>query len=131
MVSTHEVSFNKRPYFGMTGTQLNIWVTVACTTAMTLFGALLLPTRPSLSHTGTYGSLGYDQGVFGGIIVTQDFLETMGNPNANLQGTIVSLYDIGWYVVISISPFNSRCVSHSRQLILAFSEHCLHLFGVL
>jgi len=22
----------------------------------------------------------------------------MGNPNPNLQGTIVSLYDIGWYV---------------------------------
>lgn len=39
---------------------------------------------------------GYDQGVFGGIIVTQDFLDTMGNPDPNLQGTIVSLYDIGW-----------------------------------
>ncbi|KAG6833322.1 hypothetical protein H0H87_008496 [Tephrocybe sp. NHM501043] len=25
------------PYLGMTGVQLNIWVTVACTTAMTLF----------------------------------------------------------------------------------------------
>ncbi|TFK38384.1 general substrate transporter [Crucibulum laeve] len=67
----------KKPYFGMTGTQLNIWVTVACTTAMTLFG--------------------YDQGVFGGIIVTQDFLDTMGNPDPNLQGTIVSLYDIGCF----------------------------------
>ena len=42
-------------------------------------------------------SEGYDQGVFGGIIVTPDFLETMGNPDPNLQGTIVSLYDIGWY----------------------------------
>lgn len=41
---------------------------------------------------------GYDQGVFGGIIVTPDFLEQMGNPDPNLQGTIVSLYDIGWYV---------------------------------
>ena len=41
--------------------------------------------------------VGYDQGVFGGIIVTQDFLDTMGNPNSNLQGTIVSLYDVGWY----------------------------------
>ncbi|KAF9005150.1 general substrate transporter [Cyathus striatus] len=68
---------SKRPYFGMTGTQLNIWVTVACTTAMTLFG--------------------YDQGVFGGIIVTQNFLETMGSPDPNLQGTIVSLYDIGCF----------------------------------
>lgn len=25
-------------YLGLTGTKLNIWVTVACTTAMTLFG---------------------------------------------------------------------------------------------
>lgn len=72
-----ESSLKKKPYFGMTGTKLNVWVTVACTTAMTLFG--------------------YDQGVFGGIIVTEDFLETMGNPNPELQGTIVSLYDIGCF----------------------------------
>ena len=39
---------------------------------------------------------GYDQGVFGGIIVTDSFLEEMGNPDSDLQGTIVSLYDIGW-----------------------------------
>jgi sugar porter (SP) family MFS transporter len=70
-------SKQKAPYFGMTGNKLNAWVTVACTTAMTLFG--------------------YDQGVFGGIIVTEDFLETMGNPDPNLQGTIVSLYDIGCF----------------------------------
>jgi len=79
----------KQPYFGMTGTQLNIWVTIACTTAMTLFG--------------------YDQGVFGGIIVTQDFLDTMGNPDPNLQGTIVSLYDIGcFFGAISTFLFGER-----------------------
>ncbi|KAF9467574.1 general substrate transporter [Collybia nuda] len=74
---TDDVPPHKAPYFGMTGNQLNVWVTVACTTAMTLFG--------------------YDQGVFGGIIVTPDFLDTMGNPDPNLQGTIVSLYDIGCF----------------------------------
>lgn len=37
------VKAGNRPYFGMTGTQLNIWVTVACTTAMTLFGEFLWP----------------------------------------------------------------------------------------
>ncbi|KJA15880.1 hypothetical protein HYPSUDRAFT_47932 [Hypholoma sublateritium FD-334 SS-4] len=78
-----------RPYFGMTGTMLNVWVTVACTTAMTLFG--------------------YDQGVFGGIIVTPSFLQTMGNPNPNLQGTIVSLYDIGcFFGAISTFAFGER-----------------------
>ncbi|KAJ7773662.1 general substrate transporter [Mycena maculata] len=65
----------KKPYLGITGTRLGGWVTVACTAAMVLFG--------------------YDQGVFGGIIITPDFLETMGNPNPSLQGAIVALYDIG------------------------------------
>ncbi|KAF8198267.1 general substrate transporter [Mycena galopus ATCC 62051] len=65
----------KKPYLGITGTRLGGWVTVACTAAMVLFG--------------------YDQGVFGGIIITPDFLETMGNPSPSLQGAIVALYDIG------------------------------------
>ncbi|KAL9709067.1 hypothetical protein Ac2012v2_007881 [Leucoagaricus gongylophorus] len=79
----------RKPYFGMTGIQLNVWMTVACTTAMTLFG--------------------YDQGVFGGIIVTQDFLDTMGDPDPNLQGTIVSLYDIGcFFGAISTFIFGER-----------------------
>ncbi|KAK0471071.1 major facilitator superfamily domain-containing protein [Armillaria novae-zelandiae] len=68
----------KKPYFGLTGMALNAWVNVACITAMTLFG--------------------YDQGVFGGIIVTDDFLKQMGYPDSSLQGTIVSLYDIGCFV---------------------------------
>jgi hypothetical protein len=35
---TDDVSAQKAPYLGMTGIQLNVWITVACTTAMTLFG---------------------------------------------------------------------------------------------
>ncbi|KAF7305439.1 Hexose carrier protein [Mycena chlorophos] len=72
---TRRMSTKRPPYFGLTGDRLSGWVTVACTTAMVLFG--------------------YDQGVFGGIIITPDFLETMGNPNPSLQGAIVALYDIG------------------------------------
>ncbi|KAK0200264.1 general substrate transporter [Desarmillaria ectypa] len=72
------VRSDKKPYFGLTGTTLNAWVNVACITAMTLFG--------------------YDQGVFGGIIVTDDFLKQMGYPDSSLQGTIVSLYDIGCFI---------------------------------
>ena len=41
---------------------------------------------------------GYDQGVFGGVIVTDDFLVTLGiKKNAGLQGTITALYDIGCF----------------------------------
>ncbi|KAK7039389.1 hexose carrier protein [Favolaschia claudopus] len=74
-VYTSSGSSKNAPHFGITGTRLGGWVTVACTAAMVLFG--------------------YDQGVFGGIIITPDFLKTMGNPNATLQGAIVALYDIG------------------------------------
>jgi len=35
-------SSSKKPFFGLTGNALNAWVNVACITAMTLFGALLL-----------------------------------------------------------------------------------------
>ncbi|KAF9074248.1 hexose carrier protein [Rhodocollybia butyracea] len=80
---------SKKPYFGMTGTKLNIWLTVSCTTAMALFG--------------------YDQGVFGGIIVTDSFLSQMGHPDSGLQGTIVSLYDIGCFAgAILTTVFSER-----------------------
>ncbi|KAH7879348.1 hexose carrier protein [Lentinula edodes] len=82
-------SNTKKLYFGMTGAKLNIWLAIACTTAMTLFG--------------------YDQGVFGGIIVTDSFLDTMGNPDSGLQGTIVSLYDIGCFA--------------GAMITIAFGEH--------
>lgn len=41
-----DVAGKRQPYFGMTGTQLNIWVTVACTTAMALFGIYWFMTFP-------------------------------------------------------------------------------------
>ncbi|KAF8197103.1 hypothetical protein BJ912DRAFT_1020959 [Pholiota molesta] len=86
----------------MTGTMLNVWITVACTTAMTLFG--------------------YDQGVFGGIIVTPDFLQTMGNPNPNLQGTIVSLYDIGcFFGAMSAFVFGER-FGRKKTLMIAIIQ---------
>ncbi|PQE32958.1 sugar transporter protein [Rutstroemia sp. NJR-2017a WRK4] len=67
------------PYFGMKGNWLTFWVTVACATDMTLFG--------------------YDQGVFGGVIVTEDFLNVLDlNNKTSLVATITALYDIGCFV---------------------------------
>jgi MFS family permease len=41
---------------------------------------------------------GYDQGVFGGVIVTDDFLNTLGiKGDASTQGTVTALYDIGCF----------------------------------
>ncbi|KAI1258787.1 general substrate transporter [Xylariaceae sp. FL1019] len=66
-------------YFGFRGGWLTFWVTIACATDMTLFG--------------------YDQGVFGGVIVTPDFLDLMGIANdAKLQSTVTAIYDIGCFL---------------------------------
>ncbi|KAF2254942.1 general substrate transporter [Trematosphaeria pertusa] len=65
-------------YFGMKGPWLTFWVTVACATDMTLFG--------------------YDQGVFGGVIVTPDFLDQLQlNGKASLLSTVTAIYDIGCF----------------------------------
>ncbi|KAF4549817.1 Sugar (and other) transporter-like protein 18 [Elsinoe fawcettii] len=69
-----------QPYFGLKGTWLTFWVTVACATDMTLFG--------------------YDQGVFGGVIVTDDFLQTLdlvGPTKTSLLSTVTAIYDIGCF----------------------------------
>lgn len=43
---------------------------------------------------------GYDQGVFGGVIVTQDFLDTLGlagPSHTSTVGTVTALYDVGCF----------------------------------
>ncbi|KAG9518342.1 general substrate transporter, partial [Aureobasidium melanogenum] len=73
-----EKTLAKSKYFGMTGTWLTVWVTVACATDMTLFG--------------------YDQGVFGGVVVTQDYINQLNLANNNsLLSTITAIYDIGCF----------------------------------
>ncbi|CAG7934091.1 unnamed protein product [Penicillium olsonii] len=87
-----------KPYGGCKGTSLTIWITVCCSSAMALYG--------------------YDQAVFSGIIVTQNFLETMGNPDANLQGTITSLYDVGcFFGAVSGASLGSK-LGRRRAIIL-------------
>lgn len=69
----------KKPYFGLTGGWLTFWVSVACSTDMTLFG--------------------YDQGVFGGVIVTDDFLDTHHiRGKTSTISTVTAIYDIGCFV---------------------------------
>ncbi|OAP60229.1 hypothetical protein AYL99_05231 [Fonsecaea erecta] len=70
----------KQPYFGLRGGWLTFWISVACATDMTLFG--------------------YDQGVFGGVVVTQDFLQVhnlAGPSKTSLLGTVTAIYDVGCF----------------------------------
>ena len=75
------------PYFGLKGTWLTFWVAVACATDMALFG--------------------YDQGVFGGVVVTGNYLDVMGlRNNSGLLGTVTGMH-IGW-VLFSELKINIR-----------------------
>ncbi|KAL3450525.1 general substrate transporter [Aspergillus insuetus] len=73
-------SFNREKYWGLKGRWLTFWITVACAADMALFG--------------------YDQGVFGGVIVTEDFLSTFylkGPEHTSLLGTVTAIYDVGCF----------------------------------
>jgi hypothetical protein len=63
------------PYFGFKGTMLTFWVTVACGTDMLLFG--------------------YDQGVFGGVVVTPQFLRLLNlESRPTILSTTTAIYDV-------------------------------------
>ncbi|KAF4339601.1 hexose carrier [Fusarium beomiforme] len=75
---THQISKNE-PFFG-TGKRLTFWITFACSVDMLMFG--------------------YDQAVFSGVIVTEDFLvlhDLVGPEKTTLLSTITAIYDIGCF----------------------------------
>ncbi|KAK3720154.1 hypothetical protein LTR37_003978 [Vermiconidia calcicola] len=62
---------------------------------------------------------GYDQGVFGGVIVTDDFLDVLGiRGNTSLVGTITAIYDIGCFFG-ALSAFWFGDILGRKRMILA------------
>ncbi|KAI7133670.1 hypothetical protein KC352_g30852, partial [Hortaea werneckii] len=72
----HDYVEVKRRFF-KSSRALHLAISVAAGTVMTLFG--------------------YEQGVFGGIIVGDDFLEYFHNPSPAMQGFVTSVYDLGCF----------------------------------
>jgi len=60
------------------------------------------PTFPNISHAKLI-----PPGVFGGIIVGQDFIEYFNHPSPAMQGFVTSVYDLGCFVgaVSQNNPF--------------------------
>jgi sugar porter (SP) family MFS transporter len=83
------------------GKALTVAITFACGTGFLLFG--------------------YDQGVFGGILSNHGFLSTFGNPNATIQGQIVSTYDIGCIIGAFSSIFVGDILGRRRCIIVGCS----------
>lgn len=67
---------------------------------------------------------GWDQGVFGGILGNQSFLDRFNNPTPGIQGQIVSTYDIGCILGAILSFFVGDRYGRKKAIYLA----CIAVF---
>ncbi|KAJ5622739.1 hypothetical protein N7490_011344 [Penicillium lividum] len=61
---------------------------------------------------------GYDQGVFGGILTNQNFLDTFNNPDSTIQAQITSTYYLGAIFGAIFSRFVGDHIGRRRAIIL-------------
>ena len=69
----------------------------------------------------TLTAAGYDQGVFSGVIVTQDFLKTHnlgGDEHTQLLGTVVAIYDIGCFFGALIAAWLGEAIGRRRSVLI-------------
>lgn len=71
------------------------------------------PCRPSTSSIDLN-----NQGVFGNVIISENFLETFGHPSANMQGTMTSIYNIGCFIGAMSTIWTGDILGRPRQIIV-------------
>ena len=84
--------------FFKTSNSLHIAISVAAGTVMCLFG--------------------YEQGVFGGIIVGEDFLQYFHDPSPGMQGFVTSVYDLGCFGGALLTLVVGEKLGRKRMLII-------------
>ncbi|KAF2740627.1 sugar transporter STL1 [Polyplosphaeria fusca] len=87
-----------RKYLGGSGERLTVWISIAASTVLIFYG--------------------YDQGVFGNVIISENFLETFGHPSANMQGVMTSIYNIGCFIGATSTIWSGDKLGRPRQIIL-------------
>ncbi|OTA78186.1 hypothetical protein M434DRAFT_38539 [Hypoxylon sp. CO27-5] len=91
----------KQPYFGLKGKWLTFWITLACATDMTLFG--------------------YDQGVFSGVVISKDYLDTHnlnGPENTSTSSIITSIYTIGCFLGAMTAFYIGEIIGRKRTVLV-------------
>ncbi|KAI6802946.1 general substrate transporter [Hortaea werneckii] len=88
-----------RKYLGGSGDALTVWISISATSTVLIF-------------------YGYDQGYFGNIIISENFLETFGHPSTDTQGTMTSIYNIGCFIGAMSTIFTGDKLGRPRQVML-------------
>lgn len=87
----------KSEYFGLRGGWLCAWITIACGADMTLYG-YDQARHPSYIFQDEPSNICLQQGVFSGVVISQDFLRihNLDSPSkTTLLGTTAAIYDVG------------------------------------
>jgi MFS family permease len=87
-----------RKYLGGSGERLTVWISIAASTVLIFYG--------------------YDQGVFGNVIINENFLNTFGHPSANMQGVMTSIYNIGCFIGAMSTIWSGDILGRPRQIML-------------
>jgi MFS family permease len=87
-----------RKYIGGSGERLTVWISIAASTVLIFYG--------------------YDQGVFGNVIISDNFLETFGHPSANMQGVMTSIYNIGCFIGAMSTIWTGDILGRPRQIMV-------------
>ncbi|QGI67572.1 hypothetical protein CEK26_011523 [Fusarium fujikuroi] len=87
-----------RNYLGGSGESLTVWISLAASTVLVFYG--------------------YDQGVFGNILVSKDFIETVGHPSVEAQGTMTSVYNLGCFGGALSTLYTGDKLGRPRSLIV-------------
>ncbi|KAF2649851.1 general substrate transporter [Lophiostoma macrostomum CBS 122681] len=87
-----------RKYLGGSGERLTVWISVAASIVLVFYG--------------------YDQGVFGNVIINENFLHTFGYPSADMQGVMTSIYNIGCFIGAMSTVWTGDILGRPRQILL-------------
>ncbi|KAH8730339.1 general substrate transporter [Phaeosphaeriaceae sp. PMI808] len=87
-----------RKYLGGSGERLTVWISIAASTVLIFYG--------------------YDQGVLGNVIISENFLHTFGYPSANMQGVMTSIYNIGCFIGAMSTIITGDMLGRPRKIML-------------
>lgn len=119
------------------GRSLRMAIMFTCQLAFIFFGAYTLYSGlENRTQTANIQNIGYDQGVFSGIVGNDEFLDIVHHPSAGILGIIVSIYNLGCFTGTIVSFVISDRIGPRKSMwfamawiIVCFSISFSHIYN--